>query len=187
MYYFYNINGKKTQCFFNDFASGDMTMYGTMTTYDENGESGEYKVIKDQKGRLYFVVNGEQIMFDDHHCFTPNELVENLGEIRDYNLCQTLMKYGMDSVRVMRNVLDFDHRDAMKRHDVKEQLENGKWIEYKFVSDEYLSEPKDNYKLKLVPAKEEDRETYPEWRTYVCDMVSLFANRADLYQLKANV
>ena len=186
MYYHYTIGGKHTQCFFNDYVAGDMTVFGTMITYDDNGESGEYKVLKDNNGNRYFVVDGEQIMFDDYHCYTPSELIANIKNIRDYNLCQTLMKYGIDSVRLMRNVLDFDHRASMKKHDAKYQLENGQWIEYKFVEGEYLSEPKDNYKLKLTPANEVDREDYPDWRTYVCDMVSLFAHRPDLYQLKVN-
>ena len=188
MYYNFNIGGKKTQCFYNDleFPVDGKLVCGTMTTYDKNGESGNYYVVKDDEGRKHFVVNGEKIMFDDHICYTPAELVANLETIRDYNLCQTLMKYGMDSIRVMRNVLDFDHRAAMVRHDAEEQRKNGKWIEYKFVG-EYLCEPKDNYKLKLTPVNEDDREMHSDWRTYVRDMVSLFKVRKDLYQVKANI
>lgn len=185
MYYFFNINGAKTQCFYNDMPAYDKSHCGTMTVYDNDGEVTTIPVLANNDGRRYFVFNDELIMFDNHYCYTPEELIKNINRVRDYQLCQTLLKYGMDSIRVMRNILDFDHRHLGKKFNVEEQLKNGIWIEYRFQS-EYLHDPKDNYKLLLVPANKKDVENYASWRTYVCDMVSLFANRPDLYQLKAN-
>jgi hypothetical protein len=184
MYYKYNINGMPTQCFYGQFSE-------VMTVYSEVGESGEYPVLADENGNKYFEIGGKRIMFNDHICYTPSELIANLDKCRDYNLCQTLMKYGMDSLTIMlrkKKLTRYDFGGLVLSFDVsssRDKLEDYDWVEYRFVNEDF-SDPKDCYKLKMVPRDEKLREIYGSERTYVSDLISLIQIRTDLYQLMVN-
>ena len=190
MEYNYIINGQKTQCFYGKY-SGMMTVYDSVA-YECDGEYPNVPVVYNEAGERYFELNGEKIMFNDYLCYTPKELVDNLEKCRDYNLCQTLMKYGLDSVRVMVRkkklerinfgqglVLSFDVSSSYDR------IEDYDWVEYGFVNKDF-SDPEDCYKLKMLPVDEKLREVYGAERTYVSDLVSLMQKCTDMYQVKAN-
>jgi hypothetical protein len=127
----------------------------------------------------------------DFICPSPDYLVENFEKYRDKDLCQVLIKHGMDSVRIFlrKKKLDLvNFGGAIFGFDTsspRDNIEDYDWVEYKFVNEDF-SDPKDNYKLKMIPVDEKLLHVYGSERTYVCDLVSLIKRRTDLYYLKAN-
>jgi hypothetical protein len=164
-----------------------------MILQDDCGmDVSEHELLIDANGNEYFEVDGNKIMFMDFICPTPKMFVDNIEKYRDRDLCQILMKYGMDSIRVMlrKKKLDLVNFggtifgfDTSSHRDKVEDLD---WVEYKFVNEDF-SDPRDNYKLKLVPVDDKMRMFYGSERTYSCDLISLMQRRTDLYQVKANV
>jgi hypothetical protein len=163
-----------------------------MIQQDERGRDvSQHAIITDTDGD-YFMFDGQKIMFMDFICPTPEDLVNNFDEYRDKDLCQVLMKHGMDSVRISLRkkkldlvnfggvVLGFDTSSP------RDNIEDYDWVEYKFVNEDF-SDPKDNYKLKMIPVDDRLRAIYGSERTYVCDLVGLIAKRTDLYKIAANV
>ena len=190
MTYDYIINGIKQQCFYNRYPK-IMTVYDR-ETYNRIGFYEDFDVVEDENGKRYFEVNGEKVMFNDYICYTPQELIANFKNCRDYNLCQTLMKYGMDSIRVMIRKKELERIDfcgvvvSFEVSSPRDSIEDFDWVEYKFVNEDF-SNPQDCYKLKMIPVDEKLREIYGAERTYVSDLVSLMQNCTELYQVKANM
>jgi hypothetical protein len=184
MLYHYYINEHPTRFWHNDTCK-------IMILQDDNGmDVGEHQIIKTEEGE-YFEVDGKKINFMDFICPSPAYLVEHFEKYRDKDLCQVLIKHGMDSVRIMLRKKKLDlvnfggHIFGFDTSSPRDNIEDYDWVEYKFVNEDF-SDPKDNYKLKMVPADEKLRQFYGSERTYVCDLVGLIKHRPDLYQIKAN-
>lgn len=186
MYYYYNVNCKPTMFWHNDTCD-------FMILHDDDGrEISQHNVVADANGNEYFEVDGQKINFMDFLCPAPQMFVDNLAKYRDRDLCQVLMKHGMDSIRVMLrkkklDLVNFDgHIFGFDTSSPRDKVEDLDWVEYKFVNEDF-SDPRDNYKLKLVPVDDKMRMFYGSERTYSCDLISLMQHRPDLYQVKANV
>ena len=135
---------------------------------DGNPKKYRQPIRRDESGKLFFTWNRERVYTDDFMALMPSELVEKI-KAKDRNvfgdtLCQTLLKYGIDSLHVVINT------DTVP-------------VEYKF-QEEYLRRPKDYYRLKLVPANEEEYDIYPKKDYYVYDLVGLLKD--DVLKLMAN-
>ena len=185
MYYYYNIDCHPTMFWHHDMAK-------RMILHDDNGmEVSDHELLTDANGNEYFEVDGSKIMFMDYICPTPQMFVNNISKYRDRDLCQILMKHGMDSIRVMLrkkklNLVNFGGAIfGFDSSSPRDNIEDWDWVEYKFVNEDF-SDPKDNYKLKLIPVDEKLRMHYGSERTYVCDLVALMQKRTDLYQVQAN-
>ena len=170
--------------FFNNITACEKkSIAGTYSIYvSENDKCKEYKrtVRIDKNGKRFFTWNKEKIMFDEFICDTPEELVKKFKNKEDRlygeHLCRTLLKYGMNSVRIKIRKNPMDVYDICGcRFGFENKLKNeedGVWVEYKFVP-EYLHTPERCYKLQLEPVDEEHIGVYARWDTYVDDMVYL--------------
>jgi hypothetical protein len=162
-----------------------------MILQDDDGmDVSEHQLISSPDGD-YFEVDGQKIMFMDFICPSTEYLVKNFEKYHDKDLCQVLIKHGMDSVRIMLRKKKLDlvnfggHIFGFDTSSPRDKVEDYDWVEYKFVNEDF-SNPRDNYKLKMVPVDDDLRLVYGSERTYVCDLVSLIKHRKDLYQIKAN-
>lgn len=183
--------GKTVRVFYNE-GFRDKEDFGTMSWFegtDEDYREKEERIQKDQNGKLYFCYNGEKIFVENFEAYTPEGLIKNLNEVYAEDLCHTLIKYGMDSLRVMMKVKKLDIVDmgafgrvAFSTSSNFDDPENYTWIEYKFVK-EYLHNPEDCYKLRLRPANEEDQGVYPSEDYYVRDLIGLLKACKDNFQL----
>ena len=189
-YTFKTKEGKDLKIFYNDLFV-DKDNYGIVTFFKTTGNKcKEIKkdVKKDESGRLYFFYNREKLFMDEFKAYTPEELI-GLTNMRQNDLCHTLIKYGLDSLHVLMRVKKLDIIDmgvfgrlAFETNSPFDTDEDYVWIEYEFV-DEYLRNPKNGYKLKLKPVKMEDRELYPTKDYYVEDLVSLLRKCKDKFKL----
>lgn len=144
-------------------------------------------VRKDKEGKAFFTWNKKRYYLDDFVAYTPSELVERITSGKGYgsDICTTLLKYGLDSLKVegLEKPLEYvNFGDVVIGFEVTSSYEDPseyKWVSYHFV-DEYLRHPSDNYKLKLHP----DIEGYPKRDFYVDDLASLI-RQGDNYRLVA--
>lgn len=191
--------GNVLKVFYNDlFLDKENKTHGTV--HIGKSENGRYKgyvrtvqIAKNE--RRFFTWNKETFYMDDFLADTPDELVERIetenSNVTEADLCATLQKYGMNSLRLMIKTkplnivsLPFGGYMAFETYSNHEREEDYQWIEYKFNED-YLRMPSDCYKLKLVPADEKNFTIYPKEDFYVGDLVSLIKTRKDLYKLCA--
>lgn len=186
MYYYYNVGCRPTMFWHHDMAK-------TMILHDDNGmEVSHHNLSTDTNGNEYFEVDGQRINFMDFLCPTPQMFVDNIAKYRDKDLCQILMKYGIDSIRVMlrKKKLDLVNFDGIilgfDTWSHRDKVEDLDWVEYKFVNEDF-SDPRENYKLKMIPVDEKLRMVYGSERTYSCDLIDLMKYRQDLYQIRANI
>lgn len=185
MLYYYYVDCHPTMFWHNDTCK-------LMIRQDDNGmDVSEHNILRDADDNEYFEVDGKRINFMDFVCPSPEYLVEHFEKYRDKDLCQVLIKHGMDSIRIFLrkkklNLVNFDGTifgfDSWSSRDKVEDLD---WVEYMFVNEDF-SDPRDNYKLKMIPVDEKLRMIYGSERTYVCDLAALIKKRSDLYYLKAN-
>lgn len=153
------------------------------------------KVHKDANGDLFFMYRKEKVLFKDFLAYTPEELVKRikLGDktVSSEELCCTLMRYGIDSIRVLqrKKPMDvFNIGGVRVSLDVTSNLDDkSTWnmIEYKF-SEYDIFKLSDNYKIGLVPASEKDKEIYSSRDYYISDLIGLLCNRKDDYEVKVN-
>lgn len=175
--------------FFNDIMEDPAKNIAGVISFWEtiNGKHVERNrsVRIDENGKRFFTWNKERINFDDFLAFSPSELVEkiNRGEASGDDLCHTLEKYGLDSLRISIRTKKLERINFglfSMGFSVRSNLdkpEDFDWVDYEFVP-EYLRMPKDNYKLKLMPLLEEHRGVYPSEDFYVGDLVGLLSPRS---------
>lgn len=197
MFNFNTKNSGEIRGFFNDITKNEKEgIAGIYSIYaNENGKHKEYNrtVRIDKNGKKFFTWNKEKVMFDDFICDTPAEFVEkvknNVDRLYGDDLCRTLLKYGMDSihVKIRKNPMDLYNIGGMiLGFETKfKNKEDGVWVEYKFTP-EYLHNPINSYKLKMVPVNPEYIGVFSRWDTYVDDMVALFKKCTDTYDVVVN-
>lgn len=148
----------------------------------KNGKMREYSrtVRIDEEGNKFFTWNHEKLMFDDFICCTPQEFVDGLkskdNRMFGDDLSKLLLKYGMGAINVYVN----KKADYFTFSKGKKQVEPN-WVQYKFV-ETFLHTPMDNYKLRLEPVSDEDKESYCGIDTYTHDLVGLF-QCTELYKI----
>lgn len=181
--------------------AGEMTIYKRIPVYGlydrEKILSIPRSVRIDDNGVWFFTFNRERFNFLDFIVPTPKEFCENItkksSNYRDSTLSGILVKYGLDSIRVMHRVKKCDvvnfcgmvlKFEISSSFDKEEDFD---WIEYKFVKFGESDNPLDNYKLRLVPVNPDEAKIYPTVHTYTSDLVSMFRTCTDKFRLKANV
>ena len=198
MNYTFRLKDNSTlRVFYNDlFKDVENKTHGTVSWFEhfENGEHREIvrtvRIGEDE--RRFFTWNKEKIYLDEFLAYTPDKLVERLHDVKarviDEDLCHTLLRYGMDSVRVKRRVKPlegFDFGGLRLTFEVMSSLdkpEDKDWVNYRFV-EEYLHTPDSCYKLKLAPLEAEHVGVYPSRDYYVSDLVSLIGKCKDEFDV----
>lgn len=196
-------NGEILKVFFNNLVSDMDTkngIYGTISFWKNNNKKyKEYirSVRKDENGKRFFTWDKEKIYLDDFIAYSPKELVKRFYDkdntLYGGDICRTLQKYGMDSLRLYINVKPLEIIDfpgiGRFTFEVTSSFENKDkyvWIEYRFFP-EYLRMPEDNYMLKLIPAKDKDLSIYPKKDYYVDDLAGLIFSCTDTFKLVENL
>lgn len=191
-------DNKEIKVFHNGFlADTRNNIYGTMS-WDKLHNGSTHEIIenihKDAKGRKYFNFEGEVIYTDEFIAYTPEQLVDKIknSELRNSDeLVYTLMRYGLDCVRVillkkpMNGISLGDTFIGFESYVVGEDKSTWDKVEYKFNETE-LFKLHDNYKVRLTPANEEHRGVYASSDYYISDLVSLFMKCTDDYKLELN-
>lgn len=211
MYYNYRTkDGKIIKCWFNDIARNEKeNIFGTMEISKSNNkdicidfhQKDEIKYIIYDLENPYFIFNNEKIFFKDFICRNPKEFVSCIEMIRDGKednnisgdeLCQILIKYGMDSLKISMLQKEMDiiktpyFNIGFSSRSNTDRPEDFKWIDYGFESD-WLTDPRKAYKLLLAPIDKEDRFKYPKESFYVTDLISMLRNKDNNYMiLKVN-
>lgn len=177
--------------FWNNLFEDKVNKTHGVVSWCENTENGGHKEIKrtvriDDNGRKFFTWNREKIYMDEFLAYTPCQLVENFKKSRvlPEDLCHTLLRYGMDSVRVRERVKPLERVNfggvsiGFEVSSPMDKLEDKDWVDYTFV-EEYLHTPDSCYKLKVTPLKEEYRGVYPSRSYYVGDLIGLITECTD--------
>ena len=165
------------------------TVYGK-----KNGKHKEFhrSVRMDENGKAFFTWNRKKIYTDDFLAFSPEELVKKIDEkdnrVFDDTLCHTLLKYGIDSLHVIINTSPLMRINfggiSVGFECSSNNDEDTIPVEYKF-QEEYLRSPKDCYKLKLIPANDDEYDIYPKKDYYVHDLIGLL--KCDDFKLVSNL
>lgn len=209
MYYNYKTKEGNIKAWLNDFTRDDKkNIFGTMEISKSNNkdicidlhQKDEIKYIIYDLENPYFIFNNEKIFFKDFICRNPKEFVSCIEMIRegkeDNNisgdeLCQILIKYGMDSLKISMLQKEMDiiktpyfniGFSSRSKNDIPEDF---KWIDYGFESD-WLTDPRKAYKLLLAPIDKEDRFKYPKESFYVLDIIRTLTNKRSNCILKIN-
>lgn len=172
--------------------------YGVVT-WNCSKKSNEYKeayayLKKDDLDRYYFNYNGEAVYMDTFIALTPEQFVEKIYSDEYFSpdeLTWTLMKYGIDSIRVIQpkkpmsgfNVGGaFFGFESYRKGEDKSQWDK---VEYKLEETD-IHKLVDNYKIRLRPVLDEHIGVYASRDYYISDLVSLLAKCKDDYQIKLN-
>lgn len=197
MYYTFKLrNGEKLKVFHQDILGHPIgNTHGCISFWKGSGKKHkEYvrTVRIDEDGREFFTWNKEKIFMDEFFALTPEELIKKYQDNDRYiygdDLCNTLEKYGIGSLllRIKEKLLTpfrfGNYVIGIEVHSSLDSEDDFDWVTYKFI-EEYNRMPKDGYRLKLVPANEEEYETYPKEDYYVDDLSSLIRSRKDLFEL----
>lgn len=204
MYYSFKMkNGEILRVFFNNLVSitdEENGIFGTVSFWkkDKKGNK-EYirSVRKDENGKNFFTWDKEKIYLNDFIAYSPEELVKRFCDKDDSlysgDICRTLQKYGMDSLRLYIKVKPLEIFEfpgiGKLAFEVTSSFENKDkyvWVEYRFQP-EYLRMPEDDYKLKLVPAKDNELSVYPKKDYYTDDLAGLIFSCTDEFRLVANI
>lgn len=160
MRFSYNIKGVIHTFWYHDIAKD-------MSHLVDGLEDGNRSILSvDENGNQTFIFDGVTINFNDFLCHTPEELIAlfQKNEGKDEDLCHTLMKYGLDCLIVY-------YRMEKCGSNYRNKMEDRPFIPYRFEAD-ILHNPIDNYKLKMVQVRVEDKGVYPWLDMYVSDLVS---------------
>lgn len=191
MNYKFRINDQVVRVFINDLFDDKKETAGVVTIRD-NGKKYDRTLRYDENGKKFFTWNHEKIFFDDFLAMTPDEFVNaihNKSNVYDEDLCHTLLKYGINCLRVEMKQKPLDRIDfgdiiiGFKTSSNHEDESKFNWIEYRFI-EEYCRMPKDNYKLKLVPANEDEYDIYPKEDYYTSDLIGLLKACSDEFRIK---
>lgn len=190
-------DGRVLRVFWNDLFYDEVKhTHGTVSWFDKF-DDGTYKervrtVRVDDSGREFFTWDKEKIYMDSFLACTPEELVklyetENDMNIISDDLTATLIKYGVDSLRLMINVVPLTRVDfggASIAFECRSSLDKDREIpvEYKFIEKDYKL--RDNYKYMLVPANDDEYDLYPKKRYYTSDLLGLLSGCRDTHKLK---
>lgn len=181
----YVINGQETRCFYGEFSG--------LTVYDTDGRTpiGQYDLEVDkQTGDQFFMIDEERILLKDMVCDTPEEFMANIAKRNENHLCNVLLKYGLDSLTVMRRVKPLKKVKvdgvslAFNVTSKTDKPTDMGWIEYKFV-DEYMFRPEHCYKVKIMPKGKKLKDMYPTEEYFVEDFIELLNEQSNLFQVKA--
>lgn len=192
-------NGEIINVFLNDFIKDEKKGEYGVVSWNASKKSNEYKeaytyVHKDSEGREFFNYKGEKVYMDEFEALTPEELINKIYSeewLNTDNLTWTLMKYGIDSIRVIqpkKPMTGFIVGDAFFGFETSrygEDKSNWEKIEYKF-EETSIHKLKSNYKIKLTPANKEHIGVYASRDYYISDLLGLFRKCTDDYQLKLN-
>lgn len=144
----------------------------------------------DDNNRRFFTWNKEIIYMDSFLAYTPEELVKmihNKEHVLPDNICGTLIKYGMNSLKVKKNVKPLERVDfgmfniAFEVCHSTRRDDDRVWIDYEFV--ESLHSVDSCYKLRLEPVGE-NKGIYPSNDYYVNDLVGLLSNCTDDFKIE---
>lgn len=198
MFYVFETEKGKLNVWISDMISLEQKKQGilgiaTVQKYKGDHVKDYHRSIRaDENGKQFFTWDRKRIYTEDFLAFSPEELVKKFEakefNLRDETLCHTLIKYGIDSLHVIINtspLMRVNFGNFSVGFEVFSSFDEETIpVEYKF-QEEYLKRPTDCYKLKLVPAKEEEYDLYPKKEYYVSDLVSLMAFNDD-FQLVSN-
>lgn len=209
MYYTYKTKEGNIKAWLNDFTRDDKkNIFGTMEISKSNNkdicidfhQKDEIECIIYDLENPYFIFNNEKIFFKDFICRNPEEFVSCIELIRegkeDNNisgdeLCQILIKYGIDSLKISMFQKEMDiiktpyFNIGFSSRSNTDRPEDFKWIDYRFDSD-WLTDPRKAYKLLLVPIDKEDKFKYPKESFYVLDIIRILTNKRCNCILKVN-
>ncbi|WP_097005279.1 hypothetical protein [Lacrimispora amygdalina] len=188
-------NGEILRVFYNDLFKDEIKKTNGLVSFwlNNNNKNKEYlrTVRYEDDNKKFFTWNREKIFMDDFLAFTPQELVEKFKNkdehINSEDLCHTLEKYGIDSLRMLIKVERNSFGSFSLRFKTTSNMETDEdytWVEYKFVED-YLRMPQDGYKLKLIPSKDKEYELYSNEDFYVGDLCRLISCCRESYHLIA--
>lgn len=204
MKYTFEINGVRRTFWFNDLCGLDNSV-GTMEEMlDEHKEESNYiSCYRDESGYIYFDVDGQRVYGRDAEVMTPEEflfyaynynLCRKENVIIEHELCLTLQKYGMDSIRVRINnnpleYVGWVNNEKVFKHDDRwsefgaDRKYTPEWETYKFVA-RYNRMPSHAYKLDLVGLYNREAKSHSY---YVSDIRNMWIVRPDLMQLTMGV
>lgn len=190
-------SGKIIRVFHNNFFIDEQdNEYGVVSWNNAEG-SGKYEEVgerahKDETGRIYFMYNKEKIYMDTFLALTPQEYLDKVNSdewMSSDELTWTLMKYGLDCIRVIQPKEKMTGINigglflGFESHRVGEDKSNWDRVEYKFVECD-LHKLENNYKIKLVPLKDEHRGVYASRDFYISDLTDLFRKCKNDFTLK---
>ena len=185
-------SGKTVRVFFNKLTNN--VSWNCSDNWKEYKEASA-EVETDKAGKKFFRTPTETIYMDDFIAYTPEELVDIINKSTRENcklfgddLVHTLLKYGIDSIHVIRAKkplngitlggirIGFDDNSFVTNR--------AEWdsVEYKFEEHD-MFDLVDNYKIKLVPASEADRDKYAYETMYISDLFDLMVARPDIYKV----
>lgn len=192
-------NGEIIRVFLNNFIKEENKGRYGVVSWNSSKEPNKYKeayshVYKDDHDKLYFNYNGEKVYMSEFEALTPEKLIEKIYSeewLSSDNLAWTLMKYGIDCIRVIqpkKPMTGFNIGGAFfgfESECLGEDKSNWDRIEYKFEETD-MFKLENNYKIKITPVKDEHRGIYASRDFYMSDLTSLFRSCREEYKLKIN-
>ena len=200
MTYVFNINGDTKEFSYRDHYVESITEHtmeqneGGMQEILKDKSCGIYPCYRDDDGNLYFEYDGIRVLCKNAlNVLSPEELIRFLyGEYNNlsyhivspsYELCKTLQKYGLESIRFRINEtpLTFDGWNGNKKIFSKNHMsKRPSWRFYHCVPC-FNRMPIDNYKLHL-----EDRYNIFGFThdIYTSDLSNMWIERPDYMQLE---
>ena len=161
MYYNFNINGEVKRVFINDLAKVAMV---------EEGNKQYDRTIRNDKNGDFFTWNKCKIYLNDFEKVTVdmfNLMVDNKEWITSDTMRQMLLTEGVDNIKVYAPMYVIGSGNNYDE-----------FIECKIVT-RWNRDPKDNYKLVLVPI---DNDTYAEHDMYTMDMISFVRDKRIVFE-----
>lgn len=192
-------SGEKLSVFFNDFIKDESKNQYGVVSWNKSKDKKHYKeayayVNKDDSGRMYFKYNDEIVYIDDFLAMTPDELLQEMRKnknLRAEELVYTLMKHGIDSLIVKRpkkpmtgfNIGGMFYGFESSSNDD----DKSKWnrVDYKFQEIDGFPLHR-NYKIRLVPLKDEHIGVYASDTYYISDLIHLLIGCTDDYEIRVN-
>ena len=129
---------------------------------------------------------------DTFLALTPEQYIEKVYSdewLSSNELTWTLLKYGLDCIRVIQpkeKMTGFSVGGmffGFESHKLGEDKSKWDKVEYKFVECD-LHKLSNNYKVKLVPLNDEHRGVYASRDYYISDLSSLFRSCREDFELK---
>lgn len=198
MNYNFKLNsGDKIRVFINKFIRDEEKNEYGVASWNASSDKFNYKehysyIHKDKQGREFFRYYDEIVYLDSYLAMSPKELVDEIGSnnaINPNEFVYTLMRYGLDCVKlyVAKKPMDkFNFGLMAITFDTESNCDDkSKWamVEYKLEETE-MFKLHDNFKIRLTPANDKDKEKYSTRTYYISDLVSLLSACKDKYRVK---
>lgn len=189
-------DGSNINVFLNTFIKDESKNQFGVVSWNGSKKNGEYKehhshLQKDESGRAFFKYYKNVVYMDEFLAKTPEEYINAVNSekwLSSDELTWTLMKYGIDSIRVVqpkKPMTGFVVGGAFFGFESHSNIDDkSKWdkVEYKFEELD-MFKLVDNYKIKLRPVSDEHIGVYASRDYYISDLTSLFRGCKEDYEL----